>query len=60
MLKAIIAWLLKNATFNLYTSAQPIGRRLGGHDIPGIVDCYIILHITVSGQIVLLGYFQTA
>jgi hypothetical protein len=60
MLSAILACLLKNATFNLYTSGQPIGRRLGGHDIPGIADCYIILHIEVGGQIVLLGYFQTA
>lgn len=60
MIKTLLGWLLKNATFSLYTSQQPIGRRLGGHDIPNVLDNYIILHIAISGQIVLLGYFQTA
>lgn len=58
MIKALLNWLLKGAIFHLYTSTQPVGRRLGGHDVPGIPDLYIILHIEVGGQIVVLGYFQ--
>lgn len=60
MIKWILDWLLKNATFRLYTSNQPIGRRLGGHDIPGVLDSYVILDIRVGERIVLLGHFQTS
>jgi len=60
MIKAILAWLLKNALFRIYTSTVPVGIRLGGHDLTGYPDCYIILHIEVGGQIVLLGYLQSA
>ena len=58
MLRAILSWLLKNATFRLYVSPSPIGRRLGGFDITGIPDNYIILYIEVSGQVLLVGHFQ--
>jgi hypothetical protein len=60
LIKWILDWLLRNATFKLYTSPTPVGRRLGGHDIPGVVDVFIILDIRVGDRIVLLGYFQTA
>lgn len=60
MLRALLAWLLKNAIFRLYSSPTAIGRRLGGHDIAGCPDSFIILHIELGGSIVLLGYFQTS
>jgi hypothetical protein len=56
----VISWLLSNATFKLWTSPDPVGRRLGGHDLPGIPDAYIILDIRLHDCIVFLGYFQTA
>jgi len=30
MWQKILTWILKRATFNLYSSSTPIGRRLGG------------------------------
>jgi hypothetical protein len=60
MLGAVIRWLLKNAIFRLYSSSVPIGIRLGGHDLTGYPDMYIILQIEVGRQLILLGYFQTA
>jgi hypothetical protein len=59
MTKRIIDWLLRNATFRLYTDTIPAGRRLGGHDIPNTLDTFIILDIRIGDRIVLLGYFQT-
>jgi hypothetical protein len=57
MLRKIIAWLLKNATFSIYDSPESIGRRLGSHRLP---YHYIIISIAVGGQFVLLGYFEKA
>jgi len=54
MIRAILAWILKNASFSIYESPDPIGRRLGTHRLP---YNYIIIHIEVSHKIVLLGYF---
>jgi hypothetical protein len=59
MLKLLLNWILKAATFNLFLSPTPIGRRLGGHDIPGVTDSYIVLTITIANQIVFSGHFQT-
>jgi len=59
MIKVILNWLLTKATFKLYASPTPIGRRLGGHDVAGVTDSYIILHIQVS-DILFLGHFQTS
>jgi len=55
MIRAILNWLLKNASFSIYESADPIGRRLGTHRLP---YNYIIIHIAVNGKIVLLGHFS--
>ena len=56
----LLNWLLKRVTFRLYNSSSPIGRRLGGHDIPGVTDSYIILELTLSGVLAFTGYFQTS
>lgn len=56
----ILNWLLKRVTFKLYNSSSPIGRRLGGHDIPNVVDSYIILELSLSGVVAFTGYFQTS
>jgi hypothetical protein len=59
LLKAILNWILRNATFRLYTSPVPIGRRLGGHDDPLLPDLFLVLDIRAGGRILLLGHFQT-
>jgi hypothetical protein len=60
MIKWVLNWILARAQFRLYTSATPIGQRLGGHDIPGVTDSYIILVLLFGGNIVFQGHFQTA
>jgi len=56
----LLNWILKRVTFRLYNSSTPIGRRLGGHDIPDVVDSYIILELTIAGVTAFTGYFQTS
>lgn len=60
MWQKLLVWLLKRATFRLYNSSQPIGRRLGGHDIPNVLDSYIILEIGLKDVRTFTGYFQTS
>lgn len=55
----LLNWLLKRVTFRLYNSSTPIGRRLGGHDIPDVTDSYIILEMTLGRVLAFSGYFQT-
>jgi len=59
-LSTILNWILKRVTFRLYNSSTPIGRRLGGHNIPDIVDSYIILELVLAGVTAFTGYFQTS
>jgi hypothetical protein len=59
-LSTILNWILKRVTFKLYNSNVAQGRRLGGHDIPGVDDSYIILELTIGGVIAFTGYFQTS
>jgi hypothetical protein len=56
----LLNWLLKRVTFKLYNSSTPIGRRLGGHDIPNVQDSYIILELELAGVTAFTGYFQTS
>jgi len=56
----LLNWLLKRVTFHLYNSSTPIGKRLGGHDIPNVIDSYIILEVMMSGVSAFHGYFQTS
>lgn len=37
-----------------------MGKRLGGHDIPGVVDLFVILDVRLNGRVIILGYFQAA
>jgi len=55
----ILNWMLKRATFRLYNNNSPIGKRLGGHDIPNVIDSYIILELVIAGFTAFTGYFQT-
>lgn len=59
ILRLLLNWLVTHTTFKLYNSSTPLGRRLGGHDIPGVQDAYIILELWVDGVISFSGYFQT-
>ncbi len=59
-MSAILNWILKRVTFKLYNSSTPIGRRLGGHDIPAVIDSYIILEMSIAGVTAFSGYFQTS
>lgn len=55
MLRKLIQWLLRSATFSIYESKGPIGRFFGTHKLP--YD-YIIIDIKVGGEFVLLGHFK--
>jgi len=55
----ILNWILKRVTFRLYNSSTPIGKRLGGHDIPNVIDNYIIIELIIDGASAFTGYFQT-
>jgi hypothetical protein len=55
----ILNWILKRVTFRLYNSSTPIGKRLGGHDIPNVIDNYIIIELIIAGASAFTGYFQT-
>ena len=59
-MSTILNWILKRVTFRLYNSSTPIGRRLGGHDIPNVTDSYIILQLELAGVTAFSGYFQTS
>lgn len=59
-MSTILNWILKRVTFRLYNSSTPIGRRLGGHNIPDVVDSYIILELSIAGITAFTGYFQTS
>jgi hypothetical protein len=59
-LSTILNWILKRVTFRLYNSSTPIGKRLGGHDIPNVIDSYIILELVIAGVTAFTGYFQTS
>jgi len=60
MLKRLLAWLLRNAQFRLFLSDMPLGKRLGGHDVPGVPDKFLVLDIQLGGVVVFQGYFQAA
>jgi len=55
----LLNWILKRATLKIYASSTPIGRRLGGHDIPNVIDSFIVLEIGLKGVLSFTGYFQT-
>jgi len=55
----LLNWILSKVTFKLYVSSQPLGRRLGGHNIPNVTDSYIILELDIKQVISFIGYFQT-
>jgi len=57
LLKAL-NWLTKNADVRIYTSPNPVGKRLGGHDITSVSDMYLIVDVRIAGRIIILGYFQ--
>lgn len=59
-MSTILNWILKRVTFRLYNSSSPIGRRLGGHNIPEVTDSYIILELAIAGVTAFSGYFQTS
>ena len=56
----ILNWVLKRVSFKLYNSSTPIGKRLGGHNIPNVLDSYIILEMGIAGISAFIGYFQTS
>jgi len=58
--RLLLNWLVNHASFKLYNSDRPLGRRLGGHDIPGVLDAYIVLEMDIEGVTSFTGYFQTS
>lgn len=60
IIRKLFNWIIQRATFRLYNSGTPLGRRLGGHDIPNVIDAYIILEIGIKDVLAFTGYFQTS
>lgn len=58
--RLLLNWLVNHVTFKLYNSDRPLGRRIGGHDVPNVIDAYIILELWIEGVISFSGYFQTS
>jgi hypothetical protein len=54
----VLNWIATNAKVSLYTSHTPVGHRIGGHDIPQVADCYIVLTVLIKDKPVWSGYFQ--
>lgn len=60
LVKIALSWLIRNGTFKLYSSPDPVGTRLGGHDVPELPDKYFVLDIRVKSRIMLLGFWQAS
>jgi hypothetical protein len=56
----LLNWLLSRVEFTIYTSPEPVGKRLGGADIRGVTDRYLILTLIFNGSAILTGHFQTS
>lgn len=52
-------YITSHAYARVYTSPVPVGRKIGGKDIPEVADLYVIIDVRFSGRIIVLGYFQT-
>jgi len=60
MVKWLINQLLTKAKLRIYTSSEARGRRLGGHNIQGVGDSFIILEVSWSGAVIFEGHWQTS
>jgi hypothetical protein len=58
--RMLLGWVIDHFRFNLSTSPVPKGKYLGGHDIPGVTDAYVIIELSAAGIIEFTGHFQTA
>lgn len=57
--RTLLGWVVNHFTFSIHASSVPQGKYLGGHDVQGVTDCYIILELSALGIIEFTGYFQT-
>lgn len=57
--KWVLSWVLRNCSARVYSSPIPLGRRIGGKDIPELPDLFVILHVEVKHHLLVFGYFQT-
>lgn len=58
IIRLVLNWIAKNAVAKVYTSPIPLGKHLGGNDIPQVQDLYVIFDVRIVGRIIYLGYFQ--
>jgi hypothetical protein len=56
--RKVLEWLLSRASLRVYTSPQPLGRRLGGADIVGVTDKYLILEVSLQSILTFIGFWQ--
>lgn len=42
----------------IYSSATPVGSKLGGHDVTKLQNAFLIFDARLAGRIIVLGYFQ--
>jgi hypothetical protein len=58
LVKLALTWVLSHCNFRMFTANQPVGHRLGGHDVPELPDKFIVFGIWYNDQPLLVGYFQ--
>lgn len=51
-------WIITNGGIRVYTSAQPIGKRIGGADIPDVRDQYLVIQFVKDDLVIWSGYWQ--
>ena len=56
--RKILNWLLERAELSVRVSDTPEGVKLDGHDVPQIVDRYLILTVRLKNVISFTGYWQ--
>jgi len=59
VIRWVLNYLVKNAKIHLFSSHIPIGKQLGGHDVIGVKDSWIVLTITVKDHIIISWCWQT-
>lgn len=57
LISHILMFLIEHADLDIHASDTPVGKRIGGHDIPELKDKFLDLRIGEAGED-FVGYWQ--